>query len=120
MKTSCLPLMEKSGPASFESSLSTDTFSYKAIPTVIDRHAIDSAMLWELRTAAIGQPHFSLHDLAKLDGRLAAHLDGLAIAQAQGWAPLVNENPVASSSEVFSLAFLMLDQLPDGDVEPLI
>jgi hypothetical protein len=40
--------------------------------------AEEAAFLWLLRSNAIRQPHCALKDLAKLDDRFEAHLDGLS------------------------------------------
>ena len=55
------------------------------IPVVIEQHAEEAAFLWLIRSGAIGAPHYSLADLARLDGRVEAHLDGLRIAGEHGW-----------------------------------
>ncbi|HZN62453.1 MAG TPA: TIGR02270 family protein [Planctomycetota bacterium] len=55
------------------------------IPLVIEQHAEEAAFLWLNRSDATGEPHYSLADLAKLDGRVEAHLDGLRIAGEEGW-----------------------------------
>jgi len=46
------------------------------IPHIIDQHAEEAAFLWLLRHNAIYAPHYNLKDLAKLDGRVEAHIDG--------------------------------------------
>ena len=55
------------------------------IQTVIDQHAEETAFLWLLRDAAVSAPHYTLKDLAELEGRVEAHLDGLRIAGDPGW-----------------------------------
>ena len=50
-------------------------------PLVIAQHAEESAMLWIHRGVALTSPNYSLPDLAKLDGRVEAHLDGLRVAR---------------------------------------
>jgi len=56
----------------------TTTFS------IVTQHAEDAALLWLQRQEAIHAPHFRLHHLARLDERLAAHLDGLCVAAEEG------------------------------------
>jgi uncharacterized protein (TIGR02270 family) len=55
------------------------------IPVVIEQHAEESSFLWLLRNGAIYEPHYSLYDLAHLDDRTEAHIDGLRIAGDEGW-----------------------------------
>lgn len=55
------------------------------VDAVISQHAEDAAMLWILRRVALKSPRCNLADLAKLDSRVEAHLDGLRIAGDEGW-----------------------------------
>ena len=55
------------------------------IPVLVQQHAEDAAFLWHLRDDAVCAPHYSLADLAKLDGRVEAHIDGLRVAGEPGW-----------------------------------
>ena len=55
------------------------------IAEIVSQHAEEAAFLWLLRSNAIYAPHYSLKDLAKLDGRVEAHLDGLRVAGEPGW-----------------------------------
>jgi len=57
----------------------------KIIPEIIDQHAEEAAFLWLLRDAAVSAPHYLLADLARLDGRAEAHIDGLRVACEPGW-----------------------------------
>ena len=55
------------------------------VRVILDQHAEDAAFLWLLRDLAAGEPHYRLADLAKLDGRVEAQLDGLRVAAEPGW-----------------------------------
>jgi uncharacterized protein (TIGR02270 family) len=55
------------------------------IAEIVSQHAEEAAFLWLLRCNAIRQPHYALKDLAKLDDRVEAHLDGLRVAGDPGW-----------------------------------
>lgn len=55
------------------------------IPDIVSQHAEEAALLWLLRSNAIRHPHYALKDLAKLDDRVEAHLDGLRVAGEPGW-----------------------------------
>jgi uncharacterized protein (TIGR02270 family) len=50
------------------------------IAEIIQQHAEEAAFLWSQRDAAVCAAHYSLSDLAGLDLRLDAHLDGLRVA----------------------------------------
>ena len=56
-----------------------------AIDGIISQFAEDAAFLWYLRTKAVAAPHFTLNDLALLDERVDAHLDGLRVAGDAAW-----------------------------------
>ena len=55
------------------------------IDSIITQHAEEAAFLWLQRDAAVREPHYSLADLAELDNRVEAHIDGLRIAGDAGW-----------------------------------
>lgn len=54
------------------------------IPTVIARHAEEAAMLRDLRSQQVDAADVRLFELARLDERLAAHLDGISVAGEAG------------------------------------
>jgi len=79
------------------------------IETIVSQHAEEAAFLWLLRNGAVHEPHYSLDDLAKLDDRVEAHLDGLRIAGEGGWS-LCRENlEIKEPGEVFAAGVLALE-----------
>lgn len=56
------------------------TLSRPPIPLVVQQHAEESAILRNVRSLLVRAPHITLHLLRRLDDRIAAHLDGLAVA----------------------------------------
>ena len=50
------------------------------IPLVVQQHVEEAAILRNIRAVLVRAPHVKLHHLGRLDDRLAAHLDGLAVA----------------------------------------
>ncbi|WP_031432426.1 TIGR02270 family protein [Methylomarinum vadi] len=79
------------------------------IPHIIDQHAEEAAFLWLLRNAAVHAPHYDVADLAKLDDRVEAHLDGLRIAADYGWQVVSDNLQAEEAGEVFTAAFLALE-----------
>jgi uncharacterized protein (TIGR02270 family) len=75
---------------------------------IVEQHSEEAAFLWLLRDTAACAPHYSLDDLAKLDSRLEAHLDGLRIAGDTGWEICKEAMSLEGSGEVFAAAFLGL------------
>lgn len=80
------------------------------IAEVVDQHVEEAALLWCRRDLAIGEPHFTLADLARLDDQLAAHLDGICIAERDtpgtGWNVCRRELRWQSPGEVFAATVL--------------
>ena len=60
------------------------TASRAPIPVVVQQHQEESASLRSTREFLVNAPHVRLHQLRRLDDRIAAHLDGLAVAGAFG------------------------------------
>jgi len=50
------------------------------ILVVVQQHAEECAMLRHVRSVLVRAPHVRLHQLQRLDERIAAHLDGLVVA----------------------------------------
>jgi len=90
------------------------------IPHIIEQHAEESAFLWLLRTAAIHQPHYDLEDLAELDNRVEAHLDGLRIAGDDGWAIAAAALSLAEPGEVFTAAVLAFERAEVEAIETVL
>jgi len=83
---------------------------------VATQQAEGASFLWELRNATSAAPHYNLVDLAKLDNRVEANLDGLRIAGTAGW-EIVNESlSSGQTGEVFAAAVLALES---GDKDRL-
>jgi uncharacterized protein (TIGR02270 family) len=57
----------------------------QVIEELVAQHAGEASFLWLLRNRAVRAPHYSLTDLAHLDSRVEAHLDGLRVAGDFGW-----------------------------------
>ena len=80
-----------------------------AIPVVIEQHAEAAVFHWLLRDEAIYAPHYSLDDLARLDNRLDAHIDGLCIAGEAGGEICQEQLGWEEAGEVFVAAVLAFE-----------
>src|SRR5262249_46876059 len=76
------------------------------IDVVVNQHAEEAAFLWLLRDNAVHAPNYSLADLANLDNRVDAHLDGLRIAGDAGWEICREALVQEEAGEVFAAAVL--------------
>ena len=79
------------------------------IPVIVEKHAEDAAFLWLLRDAAVCSPHYSLNDLAGLDNRVEANIDGLRVAGQAGWDICQAALAVGEPGEVFAAGVLALE-----------
>lgn len=76
---------------------------------VVAQHAEDAAFLWLLRDSAAKAPNYKLKDLADLDERVEANIDGLRVAGDTGWdfsKQLMDKDEPGS---IFSTAVLALE-----------
>ena len=90
------------------------------IQSVIVEHTVESSFLWLLRASAVAAPHYSLEDLAKLDNRVEAHLDGLRIAAEQGWPIVVEELGWKEAGEFFVAALLAFESGKTDRIEKVL
>jgi uncharacterized protein (TIGR02270 family) len=79
------------------------------IEDIVSQHAEEAAFLWLLRAAAVKAPHYDLKDLADLEERIEAHLDGLRIAGEAAWTFCEDGLQYQEAGEVFAAACLALD-----------
>jgi len=79
------------------------------IPHIIEQHAEEAAFLWLLRNRAIYAPHYNLKDLAKLDGRVEAHIDGLRITGDYGWQVSLANMAAKECGETFAASILAFE-----------
>lgn len=87
---------------------------------VVTQHAEDAAFLWLLRDQAVMAPNYSVKDLADLDERVEANLDGLRIAKEFGWIlcqeALANEEP----GEVFTAGVLAFENTNEKRIQKVL
>jgi uncharacterized protein (TIGR02270 family) len=76
---------------------------------VITQHAEDAAFLWIMRDKAVHAPNYTVQDLADLDERVEAHLDGLRVAGGRGWELCEEVLGHMEPGEVFMAAVLAFE-----------
>ena len=79
------------------------------IADIVSQHAEEASFLWLLRDNAVRDPHYSLADLAELDERVEAHVDGLRIAGEAGWEICKEQLTWEEPGEVFAAATLAFE-----------
>jgi len=92
----------------------------KVIPEIVSQHAEEAALCWLWRDRGVGEPHYSLHDLAHLDHQLEAHLDGLRIAGEEGWAECEAQLRWGAPGEFFSAAVLACESPGKRPIEDVV
>jgi uncharacterized protein (TIGR02270 family) len=97
-----------SGEAKPADSLAETRRRSGVIPGVYAKHLAEFQFLWEQRKAALRSPEYALRDVARLQERIAAHLDGLLLGGEAAVptleAGLAGEDP----QTVFAAAYVLL------------
>jgi uncharacterized protein (TIGR02270 family) len=83
-------------------------FKGRIIPEIVSQHAEEAAFLWLRRDAAVFAPHYLLPDLARLDARVEAQLEGLRVAGEPGWDILATTLATGDPGAVFAASVLAL------------
>src|SRR6185312_14518224 len=81
----------------------------RTVGRMLTVHAEDAAFLWLTRDNAVRAPHYALKDLAKLDDRVEAHIDGLRVAGDDGWALALEQLKHPEGGEYFAAMVLALE-----------
>jgi uncharacterized protein (TIGR02270 family) len=87
---------------------------------IISQFAEEAAFLWNSRVRAVDESHFSLSDLARLDMRIEAHLDGLRVAGNAGWQESRNRLGSGYAEDLFPAAVLAFESGNETRIEEVI
>jgi uncharacterized protein (TIGR02270 family) len=79
------------------------------IPTVVELHLSEAGLLWPQRCRAVRSPLYTLRQLAALDERVEAHLDGLRVAGDFGWGLCRAGLEEGGPGELFAAAVLAFE-----------
>lgn len=90
------------------------------IPSVVSQHISDAIILRSTRTHLVFAPHIQLLHLGRADERLAAHLDGVAVAGAFGTQMARAELVSADRGEVFLAVIRALEERSTEHLQNLI
>jgi uncharacterized protein (TIGR02270 family) len=96
------------------------TPSSAPIPFVVQQHAEESAMLRGTRSFLVSAPHVKLHHLRRLDDRIAAHLDGLAVAGEYGWTVVEAALATPGPGEVFTAVVRAIEDRNAAGLDKLL
>lgn len=92
----------------------------KVLPNVISQHTEEAAFLWLLRENAVRAPHYLLKDIARLDSRVEAHLNGLRLAGASAWQLLKAEMEKGQGGETFAATVLALESREEERIQAVL
>jgi uncharacterized protein (TIGR02270 family) len=90
------------------------------IPSVVSLHAEDAAHLRHVRTLLVRAPHVRLEQLQRHDERLAAHLDGLAVAGPACAGPLRELLTQPSAANMFVVAVRAIESRDAAQLRDLL
>ena len=93
---------------------------HEPIVPILTQHAEEAAFLWLLRDRVVSAPHYSLSDLAKLDNRIEAHIDGLRIAGDPGWEICKGALSTDEVGEVFAASVLAFEDGGETRIQAVI
>ena len=89
--------------------MTVDLALNRPVAKVVAQHVEEGAVLCNVRMRMVDAPHVRLHHLRRLDDRLAAHLDGLAVAGEYGAHLCATALARPGVGEVFVATALALD-----------
>jgi uncharacterized protein (TIGR02270 family) len=95
-------------------------FVRPAVAAVLEQHSDDAAILHATRTRLTRAPHVNVRFLRRFDDRLAAHLDGLAVAGDDAWALCEAGLESPHASAVFVAAIRAIQDPHAGKLDRLI
>ncbi|MEO1082196.1 MAG: TIGR02270 family protein [Pseudomonadota bacterium] len=91
-----------------------------SIPIIVDQHAENAAFLWLLRDAAVLGANYTLEDLAELDNRVEANLDGLRVAENLGWTTSRSALELGEPGEIFAAASLAVENADGAQIDEVL
>jgi len=91
------------------------------IRNIIEQHSQEAAFLWLLRDKiALTAPHYSLQDIADLEDRIEAHIDGLRVSGDVGWEVCEQDLSIEQNGEIFVAAVLAFESKDKQKIEKVV
>ena len=97
-----------------------DMIAAHSIPKIIEQHTEDAASLWLIRDNAVRASSFRLSEFIRFDERVEAHIDGLRIAEINGWVASLNELEDGGAGEFFVAGVLAVEGGDSGRLGQVI
>ncbi|MFP2927200.1 hypothetical protein ACLESO_18775 [Pyxidicoccus sp. 3LG] len=90
------------------------------LPELVSRHFEEASFLWDVRRGAVDASHYTFADLARLDARVEAHLDGLRVAGVGAEAIIDEALCAAGAGELFTATALAIESGSDARLAPML
>jgi uncharacterized protein (TIGR02270 family) len=90
------------------------------IPRIVARHLTEAGLAWDRRRRVVRAPNWDLNDLAELDDRIAAYLDGLRIVGGARAAAAAQDAESPPGGIIFALGVLAVEVADVGRVRQLL
>ncbi|KXU83311.1 hypothetical protein CI15_29915 [Paraburkholderia monticola] len=87
---------------------------------IVSRHVEDAADLWSTRSMLVRAPHVKIRHIGRFDERIAAHLDGIAVAGEVGWKLCEEALATASAGAIFTATVRAIEDANEPAVEKLL
>lgn len=92
----------------------------EAIQNILTQHVEEASFLWTLRDAAVRRPDYLLDEIAELDERVEAHLDGLRIAGDPCWEVCAQAMADGDAGEAFAAAVVALERGHAAEIDEVV
>lgn len=90
------------------------------IEDIVENYFEEASFLWAQRDVAAKSTHYTLKDLAYLDGRLEAQIDGLRVAGEFGWEQCEGGLNPKDPGTVFTAAVLAFESEDQENIKTLV
>lgn len=87
---------------------------------VVEQYAEEASFLWLLRDDAVRAPNYNLQDLADLDERVEANIDGLRVASDVGWEYCETGLEKEEPGEVFAAGVIAFEGTDESRIRKVV